>query len=264
MPLLQINEIQLYYEVAGTGEPLLLIHGWNCFLPVWKYVRSRLQRYCHLILPELRGHGRSTKLTKPTSIEVLTHDLIGLLDFLEINSCLVMGHSLGGFIAQQLALEVPKRVRALILACTGSKVIVDAVQNQNWEDQLTFGLSPEEAVEKRMGFDFYDPNKLRTIPGMMKLLREDEAQRQINLISHGFVAAAALQFNSEGWLKKIRAPTLIIQGAQDPLFPISAGQSLHTHIPNSTLRIIDKTGHSIQLEQPQALVEAIVKFSQAL
>ncbi len=264
MPLAQLGDVQLYYEIDGEGADFLLIHGWNSFLPMWTYVQPHMRQHFRMILPELRGHGRSTELTTHASIEVFAQDLVELLNVLEIDSCIVGGHSLGGFIAQQLALDAPGRVRALILICTGPKIDVEAVASQNWEDQITYGLSLEEAVEKRMKFDFYNPNKVRTIPGMLDLLRKDETQRQAHLVSHGYAATAPLKFNSEERLSEILMPTLILQCAQDPLFPTRVGEFFHTHLPNSTLRIINNTGHSIQLEQPAALVQAIIEFSQSL
>lgn len=264
MPLAHIGDVQLYYEIDGEGEDLLLIHGWNSFLPMWAYVQPHMQQHFRMILPELRGHGRSTELTTHTSIEVFAQDLVELLDVLMINSCIVAGHSLGGFIAQQIALDAPDRVRALILICTGPRIDVEAVASLNWEDQITYDLSPEEAVEKRMKFDFYNPNKLRTIPGMLELLQKDETQRQTHLVSHGYAALAPLKFNSEERLGEIHMPTLIVQCAHDPLFPIHIGEFLHTHLSNSSLRIINDTGHSIQLEQPEALVQTIIEFSKSL
>lgn len=264
MPLAQIGNIQLYYEIDGKGEDLLLIHGWNSFLPMWQYVQPHLKQQFHLILPELRGHGRSTELTTQTSIEIFAQDLVGLLDVLKIDHCIIAGHSLGGFIAQQIALDAPERVKALILICTGPKIDMEAVAAQNWEDQRTYGLSLEEAIEKRLQYDFYKPNRVRTIPGMLDLLRRDETQRQAHLVSHGYAALAPLKFNCEDRLREIQIPALIIQCKHDPIFPPHVGKVLHKHLTKSTLHSINDTGHSIQLEQPQALVQAITEFAQSL
>lgn len=264
LPFAKLDDAQLYYEVDGKGDELLLIHGWNSFLSMWQYVRPIARRAFHVILPETRGHGRSTTLNEPASMKLFAQDLVSLLDQLNVDRCIVGGHSMGGMIAQQLAVIAPERVRALILICTTPKLDMDVLMTIVKKGQLVFGLPPKEAVEKRLELEFYDSEIVLKRPGVRELLLQDEEQKQDHMVSHGFAAHAILRFNFEDKLKDIRAPTLVIQGSHDPFFPVPVGEFFRDRIPNAILEIIDKTSHSIQLEQPEALVQSIIEFAQTL
>lgn len=264
LPFAQLDDTQLYYEVDGKGDDLLLIHGWNSFLPMWQYVRPIIRGPFQVILPEVRGHGRSTALIRPASMKLFAQDLVSLLDLLNVDRCIVGGHSMGGMIAQQLAVLAPERVRALILICTAPKLDIETLMTVIEKGQLVFGLPPKEAVEKRLELEFYDSEVVLKRPGVRELLLHDEEQKQDHLVSHGFAAHAIIRFNFEDRLKDIRAPTLVIQGSHDPFFPVPVGEFFRNRIPNAILKIINKTSHSIQLEQPEALVESIIEFAQTL
>ena len=195
---------------------------------------------------------------------MFAQDLVGLLDVLRIDQCLVAGQSLGGFIVQQMAVDAPKRVRGLILICTAPKVDEEAALAQVQLIKALYGLSPEQAVEKQMELEFANAEEVRAMPGAIELLVADEAQRKLNQNVHGLSAGAAACFNIEGRLHEIRAPTLVIQGAQDRTFPRRWAQYYREHIDKSVLRIIDRTSHSIQWDQPAALAGAIVDFCKTL
>lgn len=264
MPYAKVGEYKIYYEIDGQGENLLLIHGFTSFVQMWEYLRPHLRKHFHLVLPELRGHGKSDKPNIHFTPEMFVQDLVGLLDELKIEKCIVAGHSLGGFIAQQMALDAPERLKALVLICTGPKVGVEAAKVWLAESQAGSGLPPKERFEKELEAKFYNPEKIRTTPGMMELLLANEAQVKTNLISHGYAAGAALPFDVEARLGEIQAPTLVIQGAQDKVFPCRVGEYFAAHIPIAVLKVIEETGHSIQLEQPEALAKTIVEFCQSL
>jgi pimeloyl-ACP methyl ester carboxylesterase len=264
MPLAKVGGVRLYYELDGKGDDLLLIHGVTGYLDMWKYVRQPLARHFRLILPDLRGHGRSDKPNLRYSVEMFAQDLVGLLDVLHIDQCIVAGHSLGGFIAQQMTVDAPERVRALILVCTAPKVDEEGALAQVQLIKALYGLPPEQAVQKKMEIEFVNPQKIRATPGMMELLLADEIQRQANQNVHGWAQGAAACFNIEGRLREIRAPTLVIQGAQDATFPPRWGKYYTEHIRNAVLLIINETSHSVQVDQPEALAEAITNFGKSL
>ena len=118
MPIARANGIDLSYEVQGAGAPLVLLAGLG--YPGWEWHRMAplLASHFLVITPDNRGTGRSDKPAGPYTASLLAADTVGLLDVLGIDRAVVMGHSMGGFIAQALALEHPARVAALILAST--------------------------------------------------------------------------------------------------------------------------------------------------
>ena len=264
VPFAQLSDVKLYYEIDGEGDDLLLIHGVTSFIGNWRFVRPQLNGNFRLILPDLRGHGQSDKPLTHYTIEMFAQDLIQLLDELGIDKCIVAGHSLGGFISQQIALDAPERVRALILICTAPRVDVEAAMAQVEVSQQLHGLPPEQVVEKKLELQYENPDVLRSTPGMLETLKIDVNQCQDNVVSHGYAQGATLAFNTEERLGEIQAPTLVIQCAQDKTFPLRWGELLRDRIPNAEFRVINKTSHSVQMEQPEKLAKAIVEFCRTL
>jgi pimeloyl-ACP methyl ester carboxylesterase len=95
-------------------------------------------------MPDSRGHGRSTELTEPSTIDLYSNDMIRLLDHLKLNQSIIAGHSMGGFIAQQLALDAPTRVKALVLINTAPMVDVEGAMAQIELGKLAYGLEPKK------------------------------------------------------------------------------------------------------------------------
>ncbi len=264
MPYAEVNGAKIYYEIDGEGPPLLLLHGVRGTIRNWEFVHPHIREHFQTIIPELRGHGRSTELTEPCTIELFNNDMIELLKYLKIKKCIVAGHSLGGFIAQTMALDNPKYLKALILINSVPTVDVEAAMQQIELGKLAYGLESEEAVEKLLDFAFYDPEKVRNTPGMMDLILFDQKEGQRLANSHGCAQGAAAKFNVTNRVKEIKTPTLAIFGAQDKTFPLRWADFYKDNLPNVTIKIIDKTNHSVNLEQPEALVKAIVVFTNSL
>ncbi|MFW9831260.1 MAG: alpha/beta fold hydrolase [Candidatus Thorarchaeota archaeon] len=264
MPVFQLNDDKLYYEMEGEGAPLLLIHGVRGTIRNWNYVRPYLTTRFLTIIPELRGHGQSTELKEPCTIDLFSNDLVSLLDYLDIDECIVAGHSLGGFIAQTMALNASNRVKALILIATAPLVDVEAAMAQIELGKLAFGLKPQDAIEIVLDNEFYDPDKIRNTPGLVEILLFNlkEGQRLAN--SHGCAQGAAAKFNVQDHIKKITAPTLAIFGSHDKTFPPRWAQFYEENLRNVTTKIIEKTNHGIFFEQPEALSKAIIDFSNTL
>lgn len=264
VPYAQLGDVKLYYEIDGQGDDLLLIHGVTSFIGNWRFVRPQLNEHFRLVLPDLRGHGQSDKPLTHYSIEMFAQDMIRLLDELGIDKCIVAGHSLGGFISQQIALDAPERVRALILICTAPRVDVEAAMAQIQVSQQLHGLPPGQVIEKQMDIYYENPDVLRSTPGMLETLKKDIDQCQELVVSHGYAQGATLSFNTEERLGEIQAPTLVVQCAQDKTFPLRWGEYLRDNIPNAEFRVIGKTSHSIQMEQPEKLAQVIIEFSKSL
>ena len=108
----------LFFHQSGAGTPLLLIHGLMVSGAMYEGVLPALAAHYRVIVPHLRGHGRSSALPGPCSVEQLARDLAQLLDDLQVDTAHVLGYSQGGAVAQQFAHDYPTRVRGLVLGCT--------------------------------------------------------------------------------------------------------------------------------------------------
>jgi pimeloyl-ACP methyl ester carboxylesterase len=261
MPYTEVKDAKIYYEIDGEGEPLLLLHGVRGSHRNWDFLRSHLRNHFQVIMPDSRGHGKSSELTEPSTIELYTTDMLALLDHLEITQCIVAGHSMGGFIAQQMALDAPKRLTKLILICTAPLVDVEGAMEQIKIGQLAFGLEPQEAVMKLLEFEFHDPEKIRNTPGMIDFLvfTAEEGQRLAN--SHGSAQGACAKFNIQDRVKEIQTPTLAICAKQDKTFPCRWNNFYEANLPNVTTKVIDQSSHGVQLEQPEKLTQIMADFA---
>lgn len=264
LPYAEINGAKIYFEIEGSGKPLLLMHGVRGSIRNWQYVRPHIVKHFRTIFCDLRGHGRSSELTEVIKMNLFARDQIALLEYLEVDSCLVAGHSFGGFIAQYMALDAPERVKALILIATAPTVDVDAALAQIELGQLAYNPDSEDAIEKILDIAFYNPKRIRKTPGMRDLLLFDHKEGMRLAMSHGYAQGAAAGFNLLERVKEISHPTLVIIGAQDETFPLKWGHFYKEHMSKATIQIIDKSNHAIPLEQPEALVKAIVHFVKSL
>ncbi len=118
MPKAKIGDIQIYYEQYGKGEPLIMILGLGQDIATWGFQISRPSDYFHLIVFDNRDSGKSCRCTESYTTEDMAWDTIGLMDQLEITRAHVLGTSMGGMIAQQMALISPEKINKLILAGT--------------------------------------------------------------------------------------------------------------------------------------------------
>jgi pimeloyl-ACP methyl ester carboxylesterase len=215
-------------------------------------------------MPDSRGHGRSTELTEPSTIDLYSNDMIRLLDHLKLNQSIIAGHSMGGFIAQQLALDAPTRVKALVLINTAPMVDVEGAMAQIELGKLAYGLEPKEAVLKLLEFEFHDPEKIRNTPGMLDLLfhHAEEGQQLAN--SHGSAQGACAKFNIQDRVNEIQVPTLVLCGSEDKTFPCRWADFYAKNLDNVTTKVIKNTSHSVQFEQPEELARVIIEFVDTL
>ena len=121
MPKIQVNGIELFYDVQGTGEPLLLIAGFMCDHIYWSLLMPSLVKQYQVIRLDNRGIGQSSAPNSPYNMKQMASDTAGLLDHLGINKVHVAGHSMGGQIAQELVLAHPEKVRGLMLLSSWAK-----------------------------------------------------------------------------------------------------------------------------------------------
>ena len=143
----RVNDIELHYVEQGNGTPLVLVHGIGGSTAGWAAVQPQLAQQLRSIAIDVRGFGESDKPDGPVTPELWASDIAGLLDELQIDRAVILGHSMGGVIAQRFALDFPKRVLALILESTSSQV--NDAARAYWEQQAGASDSPQWASAAR-------------------------------------------------------------------------------------------------------------------
>ncbi|MGD0205397.1 MAG: alpha/beta fold hydrolase [Dehalococcoidia bacterium] len=249
MPEVRVNDIQLYYEVQGQGEPLVLIAGLGGNTRGWDMQIPTFSREFQVVAFDNRGSGRSDKPATRYTIRMFADDTAGLMDALGIASAHVYGQSMGGFIAQELALSYPQRVRTLVLgstSCGGRQAVAASPEHLALMASLST-LSPEEAAGKNLSLlysaEFIARKRDELIARFLA-----EAELRAPLDAFGQQVQAAMRHNAYDRLPQIRCPTLIISGSDDKIVPAENSRILAERIPNAELVVLPRAGHGYPVE----------------
>ena len=218
-----LNDIQLYYEVHGNGEPLLLLHGFSGSRQDWLPSKAAWGERFQLILPDLRGHGRSSVLAKPFRHDEAAMDILALLDHLAIDACKGVGVSGGGNVLLHMATKQPERIKAMVLVSATPYFPLQARSIMSrYADTL-----PEQQWATLRG----------SHPG-------GHAQIKALLASTKAFATSYDDMNfTPPYLATIQARTLVVQGDRDPLYPVEISVEMARAIPRSSLWILPDAGH---------------------
>ena len=245
----------LYFTERGSGPPLLLIHGLMVTGDMFQPVMADLATRHRVIVPDLRGHGRSRGLGPPYTVARLAADLSRLLDHLNIGSAAVLGYSQGGTVAQQLALDDPERCGRLVLACTY------AFNMASFRERLEGLVLPQairilgparvaglliSQVKEELGKE-----RAAWLAGMMA---EQDRSMMITAMKE------TLAFDSRRRLAEISCPTLIIAGSRDRGVPIHHAMMLQDGIPTSQMVIITDAGHQLLWTHTEEFLRVTEEF----
>lgn len=263
MPIANINGGNLNYEVAGQGEAVVFLHGYTGSTQDWANQASVLSPKYKVIALDLRGHGKSAAPSREGeySVPIFAEDACALLKMLNIKKCCLVGHSLGGFIALQFALEHQDMLAALVLVDTSSGQSTRApsfAQLRQKLDELARSQSMEAA------FEYDAANNPMRIERFQKHpeLREITRQKVLMTSVDGYIYASRAigkwaPVTSE--LSEIKVPVLIYWGDEDLGFT-EAVQVLKEGIADSELITVKGVGHSPHEEAPDVFNEALLKF----
>jgi 3-oxoadipate enol-lactonase len=252
MPIAAVGADELHYLERGEGEPLLLIMGMSGSHLHWgEPFLAELDPHFHSISYDHRGVGDSTPLSGPITIVEMADDAAGLLDALELDSAHVVGISMGGMIAQELALRHPDRVRTLTLGCTYAGGEGGALAGPEVVELLTTSLaSGDRELAIRAGWQVNVSAGWAADPDHFASFHE-LAQRMpvpVPVIMAQMKAVAGHDTSTR--LDQIGAPTLVIHGTEDRMLPIANATAIANRIPGARLEIFDAVGHLFFWERP--------------
>jgi pimeloyl-ACP methyl ester carboxylesterase len=261
MPKAKVDDIHLYYEEHGQGEPLLLIMGLGASTLSWSEQIPVFGREFRVIAFDNRGAGRSDKPAVRYSIALFADDTAGLMDALGIESAHVYGQSMGGFIAQELALRYPQRVRTLVLgstSCGGRQAVAAPPENLAGIGMMNV-LSPREAAEKGLPLLYSEEFIARHHDALIqRSLRESELRPPLE--AFGRQIQAAVRHNTFDRLPDIRCPTLVITGSDDKVVPADNSRILAERIPGAALAVLPGAGHGYLLEKAAESNTVVLEF----
>ena len=255
-----VDGVRLRTSVRGQGPPLLLVTGLGASLELAEAFEQALTtRGVQTVAFDAPGVGQSTAYTRPRRMPGIARTIEAMLDALGYDQLDVLGVSLGGVIAQQLAHQAPQRVQRLVLAATGPGL---------------GGLpgSPRVLLTLATPRRYDQPDYYRRIAGR---IYGGQARRDPDPLRHGSPARfiqptsmwgylgqlyAIAGWTSLPWLHRLRQPTLVLAGDDDPIVPLLNGRILAHRIPNARLHVVRGGGHLFLLEQPSEMAALVTGF----
>lgn len=256
MPTVQSNGINLYYETHGEGQPLLFIHGLGSSSRDWEFQVPAFSISYQVITFDLRGHGQSDKPSGPYSMAMFAADTAGLLRALAIDQAHVVGLSLGGGIAFQLAVEAPQIVKTLVIVNSAPELVVRSFRDQLavWQRLAIVRLlgmrKMGEVLSKRL---FVKPEYTQLRETFVARWAENDQRAYLDAMR------AMIGWSVTAQLGTIRCPTLIISADQD-YTPLSLKEAYTAKIPNAQLVTISDSHHALPVEKPREFNQALEKF----
>jgi pimeloyl-ACP methyl ester carboxylesterase len=256
MPLARLNGININYRVEGQGEPLVLIMGFTAGRIGWMPQIPFFKKHYRVITFDNRGAGRSDKPPGPYSTRMMADDTVKLMDLLGIEKAHIMGLSMGGMIAQELAINYPQRVMKLVLAATYARQ--DEMSGDTLEQAKFLQLAPEKKAAALVGLAFNKPFYRFTL-GLLAGIQT----RFIGAFGRVGIegqSEACRTHNTVERLSSITAPTLVIVGTGDRLIKPVSSEVIAGRIPNAKLVKVEGGSHYFSFETKNAFNREVLGF----
>ncbi len=247
MPIARLSNEDIFYAVRGQGLPVVFMHGAGGSHLIWNGQLAALAPLVHACALDLPGHGRSTGPSRET-VDEYAEAVCEWMDAVALPNAVFVGTSMGGAIAQTLALDHPKRVRAIALVGTGARLRV----RPDFLDGLLVDFEATAHQITEMGF-------AQGASGYLKGLNEEGVIRCGAETVHDDFGACDI-FDVRSRVGEIQCPTLVIVGREDRMTPVKYSEWLAANIPGAELRIIEGAGHMVMLERPAEVSTALANW----
>ena len=245
MPFITVNQLKIFYiENKILGTPLLFIHGWLGSSLEWIYQYNYFNSKEHIIILDLPGFGNSNKPKTKYSIEFFTKHILDFIKLLGYNEIILIGHSLGGIIAQNIIIQKPTLVKKLILISTAA-TFSQSIKNKitlfwvNLIFKLTYKNFLKNIIKQIFSIKSENREFKRLYNNTLKIPKSVVLSTFKNMTS---------KFNLNKELSKIFQPTLLIYGNKDRIISKSSIKNLGDSIPNSEIHIIENSPHRVMVE----------------
>lgn len=247
---MEYQPVDLYFEEFGNGTPVIMVHGYPLNHTIWLPIVPFMQDHARLILPDLRGFGKSPVVEGVSSMRLMAEDLVSLMDKLNISKAVLVGMSMGGYVVLSFAQAYPQRLAGLGL-------VVSQASTDTPEKRQDRYIAAEKV--KRCGMKYVAKNMVS------RLTNRPELESPINemiLSTPTLGAIAALKGMAErpdmtGYLNLITAPSVVIAGTEDPIMPVERSQTMAQLLVRSWLEEIPGASHLPMMEEPGLVAHAL-------
>jgi pimeloyl-ACP methyl ester carboxylesterase len=256
MPLANLDGINIHYQMEGQGEPFVMIMGFSAnrsgLIPQIRFFK----KYYRVVTFDNRGVGRSDKPPGPYSTRMMADDTVRLMDFLRIDKAHIMGISMGGMIAQELAINYPQRVMKLVLACTYARQ--DETSGDTLEQARFLQLPPDKKVSALVSLAFNKP-LYRFIFGFLARI-QTKFMGTSGRVGIAGQSEACLKHDTLDRLRLITAPTLVIVGTEDRIIKPVSSEVIAGKIPNAKLVRVEGGPHYLPFETKNVFNREVLNF----
>jgi pimeloyl-ACP methyl ester carboxylesterase len=256
MPTLRINDIDLYYEATGQGQPILFVHGLGSSTRDWQRQVAYFSPHYRAVTFDLRGHGQSHKPPGPYTIPLFASDSARLIESLDLAPAHVVGISLGGMVAFQLAVDRPELLRSLVIINSSPELVLRTLK-ERWQ-----------AFQRLLIVRLLGMRKMGQVLGQRLFPRAEHAdlrrlfvERWAENDARAYLASfrAVLGWSVTDRLPELRIPTLVVAADQD-YTPVAVKEAYVARMPQAELVVIEDSRHATPVEQPERLNQAIMAF----
>jgi pimeloyl-ACP methyl ester carboxylesterase len=258
MSTVRIHGLQLAYEDVGTGPPVVLLHGYPFNRSLWAPQVEALKSSYRIVTPDLRGFGDS-EIAPTATMKEMAADIAALMDHLGIRRAMLVGLSMGGYVALAFYRQFELSVRGLILADTRPQGDTEEGKLARAQQAKQILMEGMPVIADNMLPKLLHPETVSKRPGVVRRVREMILQTK----PAGAVAALqgmATREDHTEFLSRIIVPTLIVVGSDDAITPLQDAETMHQKIRGSRLVTIDNAGHVSNLEQPDKFNQEVVDF----
>lgn len=253
-----------YATGPPDGMPVVLLHGFPFDRHLWEPQQDVLaQEGYRVVLPDLRGHGHSPSTPEVATMEAMASDVFRLLDRLQASRTVVVGHSMGGYVALAMYAAEPDRFAGLVLANTRAEA--DDEEGQAKRDEMATAVREggSDVLVDRMFDKLMSPTTRERQPALVesvvRIMRQTPPEGAVNALM-----GMRDRPDRRDLLRKIRVPTLVIAGVDDPITPPDDARAMADAIPGARLEVLGGAAHLSMLESPKAFNEALLGFLDGL
>ncbi len=256
MPLFSTGDIEIYYEIHGQGDPLLLIHGLGSSSRDWELQVSHFEKTYQVVTLDLRGHGKSAKPPGPYSMTLFAKDTASLIEGLGLSPSRIIGISLGGMVAFQLGLDYPALVKKMVIVNSVPELIPRNLSDRlaYWQRLLIIRFMGMERMGVVLAERFFTAPDQEAIKEVF-IKRWSENHKP----SYRAALKAAYGWSVRERLGEIKAPTLVL-GADGDYFPTQDKEKYTALIPGARLVVIENSKHALPAEKPEEFNRVVGDF----
>jgi pimeloyl-ACP methyl ester carboxylesterase len=265
VPSLPVRGSKLHAERRGSGEPLLLIQGMGATCEHWgEPFLAALEGHLELILYEHPGTGRSGPIVGDLTTAGLAADALGVLDALQVERAHVFGFSMGGMVAQELALAAPRRIASLTLAGTSCGGTQSKPTSPDVVQAITMAaLSGDRERVLKAGYELIFSSAFAADPANYPPFAAAARDSQPSLATLMAQRDALIAHDAYGRLRQLAVPTLVVHGTEDRLLEFVNGDLIASMVPGARLEPLDGVGHLLFWEQPEHVAQLVREHAAA-